>query len=68
VFAVAVVVVAAVVSAAVASAASRILWYLLLTGPGSRLIRLTGDPGRLRSRFVLSYCIAVTHTHTHTQV
>lgn len=67
-FAVAVVVVAAVVSAAVASAASRILWYLLLIGSGLRLIRLTGDPGRSRSRFVLSYYIAVTRKkkHTHT--
>jgi len=43
----AVAVVAAVVSAAVASAAHRILSYgILLIGPGLRLIRLTGDPGR----------------------
>lgn len=59
-----------VAAVAVASAAPRILSYsILLIGPGLRLIRLTGDPGRSWYRFVLSYCIAATRMkkkHTHT--
>lgn len=50
-------VVAVVVVAAVACTSYILVYSILLIGPGLRLIRLTGDPGQSRSRFVLSYCI-----------